>query len=54
MTLQSSGPISLQDISIETGNPSNYSASLSWVKSVTKPTAAICSNYYTGCIDISQ
>ena len=36
MTLQSSGPISLQDISVETGNGSTYSASLSWVKSITK------------------
>jgi hypothetical protein len=38
MTLPSTGPISLQDINIETDNSSTYSSSLSWVKSVTKPT----------------
>jgi hypothetical protein len=37
MTLPASGPISLRDINIETGQSATYSSSLSWVKSVTKP-----------------
>lgn len=37
MTLPTSGTITLRDVSVETGNPPTYSASLSWVKSVTKP-----------------
>jgi hypothetical protein len=37
MTLQSTGPLSLRDISLETGNQPEYSASLQWVKTSTKP-----------------
>jgi hypothetical protein len=37
MTLQNNGPISLSDISVETGNAPDYSASLRWVRTSTKP-----------------
>ena len=38
MTLPATGKLSLSDVAVETGNSSTYSASLSWVKTFTKPT----------------
>ena len=37
MTITSTGRITLQDISVEAGQSTTYSASLSWVKGITKP-----------------
>lgn len=38
MTLPASGPISFQNITAETGSPTGYSASMSWVQNNSKPT----------------
>lgn len=37
MTITQSGRITLQDIAVEAGQAPTYSASLSWVKGITKP-----------------
>ena len=37
MTITQQGRITLQDIAVEAGQSPTYSASLSWVKSITKP-----------------